>query len=175
MVTKLIIRQETPDDYNAVYELVKKAFATTLHCDGTEQDYLNDIRKKKSFIPELSLVAVKNENIVGQIVLYKMQIICHDIKITQLVVSPLSVTPTYFGQGIGSKLLNTGCEKAKELGYKAVFLCGDYLYYSKFGFVPTYQFGIYHKNDNDKNANWCMVKELEKGFLNEISGVVDIQ
>ncbi len=171
----MIIRQETREDYNEVYNLVKQAFETTSHCDGTEQDYLNTIRKKDSFIPELSLVAIENDIIVGQIVLYKMKITCYDSTITQLVVSPLSVLPTHFGQGIGSKLLEVGCEKAKELGYKAAFLCGDYSYYSKLGFAPTYQYHIYHINDKDKYANWCMVKELESGYLNEISGTVDIE
>ncbi len=175
MVIKLIIRQETPDDYDAVYQLVKQAFATTSHCDGTEQDYLNDMRKKDSFIPQLSLVAVEKAEIVGQIVLYKMEIICADRTIPQLVVSPLSVLPTHFRQGIGSTLIEAGCKKAQELGYKAAFLCGDYAYYSKLGFAPTYQFGIYHKKDTDKNAKWCMVRELEQGFLSQIYGTVDIE
>lgn len=49
------IRQETPADYAEVYELVKISFATSTN-EG-EWDYLNEVRKKAAFIPELSLVA----------------------------------------------------------------------------------------------------------------------
>ncbi len=171
----MIIRQERPDDYLEVYELVKQAFATTSHSDGTEQDYLNEVRKKKSFIPELSFVAVEADTIVGQIVLYTMQITCDDWMERQLVISPLSVLPSHFCRGIGSKLIETGCRKAKELGFKAAFLCGDPAYYSKLGFVPTHQFGIYHVKDTDRNAEWCMVKELEQGFLSGMCGTIDIE
>lgn len=104
-----------------------------------------------------------------------MQITGNETPIIQLVVSPLSVLPAYFGQGIGTALLSAGCEKAKSLGYKAAFLCGEYSYYSRHGFVPTYQYGIYHINDTEKNAQWCMVKELVLEYLNQITGVIDIE
>lgn len=87
----MIIRQEKSNDYEEVYEMVKQAFATTQYSDGTEQDYLNEVRKKSYFIPELSLVAVENDKIVGQIVLYQMQINSKDNNEVQLVISPLSV------------------------------------------------------------------------------------
>ena len=170
----LIIRKETPTDYKEVYTMVKNSFATANHSDGTEQDYLNAIRKKDTFIPELSLVALLDNKIVGQIVLYKMQIECEDRNEIQLVLSPLSVHPEYFRQGIGGELISEGCKRALNSGYKAVFLCGDYAYYSKFGFVPTYQYEIFHKNDTEKNAKWCMVKELETGYLNTVTGLINI-
>ncbi len=66
----MIIRQEQPDDYDEVYELVKMSFATSTN-EG-EWDYLNEVRKKDTFIPELSLVAENDDGqLVGQIVLYK--------------------------------------------------------------------------------------------------------
>ena len=64
------IRQEQPADYDEVYELVKKSFATSTN-EG-EWDYLNEVRKKDTFIPELSLVAENDDGkLIGQIVLYK--------------------------------------------------------------------------------------------------------
>ena len=36
---------------------MKISFATSSHADGTEPDYLNSVRKKDEFIPELALVA----------------------------------------------------------------------------------------------------------------------
>ena len=171
----MIIQQETPNDYEEVYEMVKKSFATIDHGDGTKQDYLTAIRKKDTFIPELSLVALVDSRIVGQIVLYKMKIEYEGGREVQLVLSPLSVHPEYFGQSIGAKLIYEGCKRASNIGYKAVFLCGDDAYYSKFGFTPTYNHGIYHKKDISKNAKWCMVKELEEGYLISIKGTIEIE
>ena len=45
------IRQETPADYNSVYEVVKAAFAAAEQSDGNEQDLVAALRKSRSFIP----------------------------------------------------------------------------------------------------------------------------
>lgn len=171
----MFIRIEKESDYETVYNMIERAFATTTFSDGTEADYLNDIRKETCFIPELSLVAVEDEKIVGQVVFYKMKIETPEQVLTQLVLSPLSVDPDYFYRGIGRGLIEEGCNRAQKLGYNAVFLCGDINYYSRFGFNPTYQFGIYHKKDTTRDAQWCMVKELTPGYLNAITGLIDIE
>ncbi len=88
------IRQEKMSDYNDVYELVKTSFATASYADGTEADYLNDLRNKNTFIPELSLVAEdEHSKIVGQIVLYETNIRMPDKTVTELVLSPICVHP----------------------------------------------------------------------------------
>jgi len=65
----MIILQESPADYNEVYQLVKVAFDFNESTDGTVSDYLNELRTKDVFIPELSLIAEKDERIIGQITL----------------------------------------------------------------------------------------------------------
>jgi predicted N-acetyltransferase YhbS len=45
----LNIRQEQLSDYAEVYELVKVSFASASHSDGTEADYLNDVRKSEMY------------------------------------------------------------------------------------------------------------------------------
>lgn len=88
------IRQEEITDYDEVYELVKVSFAASSHSDGTEADYLNEIRKKDTFIPELSLVAQDDKGkIIGQIVLYKTFITMSDKTVAELVLSPICVHP----------------------------------------------------------------------------------
>ena len=172
----MIIRQERVSDYAEVYGLVKTSFATAFHADGTEADYLNEVRGKDTFIPELSLVAeIENNKLVGQIVLYKTNITMPDKILTELVLSPICVHPDYFRQGIARAMMEKAFEIAKNLGYKAVFLCGDPQFYRKIGFVPTCEYSIYHINDTEKNAEWCMVRELVNGALKNINGTVDIQ
>ena len=62
----MLIRQETADDYGEVYNVVKSAFASAEHSDGTEQDLVEKLRKSAGFVPELSLVAEKDGKIVGE-------------------------------------------------------------------------------------------------------------
>jgi predicted N-acetyltransferase YhbS len=171
----MTIRQENPADYDEVYELVKISFATNDDDDGTTPDYLNQVRMKDNFIPELSLVAINDEGkIIGQIVLYKMDIITSKEIINELLLSPISVHPEHFRKGIARKMIDESFRIAKELGYKAVFLCGDPEIYRNFGFKPSFGYNVFHISDDSKNAEWCMVCELVENGLKNISGTVEI-
>ena len=83
------IRQEQPTDYDAVYQVVKEAFVDAEHTDGDEQNLIVRLRKSKSFIPELSLVAVEDEKIVGHILFTRAAV--NGIEV--LALAPLSVLP----------------------------------------------------------------------------------
>ena len=63
----LVIRQENVNDYEQVYNIIKTAFEKAEHSDGNEQDLVIALRKSNSFIPELSLVAVGENKIIGYI------------------------------------------------------------------------------------------------------------
>lgn len=166
---------ETKEDYKNVYTLVKKAFATTTFSDGSEPDYLNELREKDNFIPELSLVAETiDKEIIGQITLTKTSIVSNNKNITQLLLSPICVDPNHFNEGIATQLMSTAFTIAKKMGYSLVFLCGNPDFYSKFDFKPTYIHNIFHIKDEEKNANWCMVKEIRENSLKKFSGIIDI-
>jgi len=172
----MIIRQERPSDYAEVYDLIRMAFVTATHGDGTEADYLLEVRNKDEFIPELSLVAEhENGKIIGQIVLYQTTVVTPDKTITELVLSPISVHPAFFRRGIARALMERGFALAKNMGYSAVFLCGDPEFYHKIGFAPTYKYGIYHIADKNRNAEWCMARELITGSLADVYGTIDIR
>lgn len=167
------IRREMPSDYAEVYELVKAAFATSTN-EG-EWDYLNEVRKKDTFIPELSLVAENGEGkIVGQIVLYKTQITTQSGPVTVLLLSPISVHPEHFRRGIARAMMRESFGIAKAMGYTSVFLCGEPDFYHKFGFKATCEYNIFHIADKTGRAEWCMALELEKGALDGLQGTVDI-
>ena len=172
----MIIRQEKSSDYDEVYQLVKTSFAT-VYKDGKEpdeQDYLNELREKEEFIPQLSFVAENDEGkLIGQIVLYKTGINTDQGRRVELLLSPICVHPDYFRRGIARMMVETALEKAKKMGFKAVFLCGEPEIYKGLGFVPSYEYNIIHKNDKTKTAQWSMVRELFKGALKDISGTID--
>ena len=132
------IRQENKNDYEEIYNVVKTAFETAEHSDGNEQDLVVALRNSDSFIPELSLVAKKDNKIVGHILFTKVKIGNHE----ELALAPLAVLPEYQKQGIGSKLIQQGHKIAKELGYHYSIVLGSETYYPKFGYIPAIQYGI---------------------------------
>ena len=83
------IRQEIPNDYRAVYQLVQSAFETADFADGNEQEIIEKLRASEAFIPELSLVAEIKDEIVGHILFTEG----HVGETTVLVLAPLSVLP----------------------------------------------------------------------------------
>ena len=85
----MVIRQETPNDYNEIYDLVKEAFATADHADENEQDLVTELRKGSAFIPELSLVAEIDGKLAGHIMFTKASVGNDPV----LVLAPLSVKP----------------------------------------------------------------------------------
>lgn len=134
----LEIRQENKDDYEEIYNVVKTACETAEHCDGNEQDLVVALRKGDNFIPDLSLVALKDNKIVGYILFTKIRI----GEFEEVALAPLGVLPKYQKKGIGSKLIKEGHIIAKKLGYHYSVVLGSNEYYSKFGYIPAIEYGI---------------------------------
>ena len=134
----LEIRQENKKDYNEVYNVIKTAFATAEHSDGNEQDLVVNLRKSNNFVPELSLVAIEDNKIVGYILFTKIKIGEYE----ELALAPLGILPKYQKQGIGRKLIEKGHKIAKKLGYHYSIVLGSENYYSKTGYIPASQYGI---------------------------------
>ena len=132
------IRQEMESDHISVYELVKAAFASAEHSDGNEQDLVAALRYSSAFVPELSLVAVEDDDIVGHILFTKAAVDGH----TVLALAPLSVLPAYQRKGIGLALIAEGHRIAKGLGFDYSVVLGHAGYYPKAGYCPASRFGI---------------------------------
>ena len=133
-----MIRQEKQEDHDEVYHLVKEAFASAKYSDGKEQDLVAALRKSKSFIPELSLVAVEDNRIVGYILFTK----AHVQNIEVLALAPLAVLPDWQNKGIGLSLIKKGHDIARELGYGYSIVLGHSKYYPKAGYIPASNYGI---------------------------------
>ena len=161
----LIIRQENKNDYEEVYNVIKTAFETAEHSDGNEQDLVVALRKSDNFIPELSLVAVMDNKIVGYILFTKIKI----GKQEELALAPLGVLPEYQKHGIGRTLIQEGNKKAKELGYHYSVVLGSDKYYPKFGYVSAKEYGIVAPFDVP-DENFMAIKLNDTDI--EIKGIV---
>ncbi|MSS63458.1 GNAT family N-acetyltransferase [Velocimicrobium porci] len=163
---RTIIRQETREDRDNVYKVIKKAFETVEHSDHDEQNLVNRLRESDSFIPELSLVAEKDKKIIGYILFTKVSV----NKETLLALAPLAVHPDMQNKGIGKRLIKEGHKRAVSMGYKGCIVLGHHEYYKKSGYQPASLFHIVAPFDvPDKNY---MAIELTEHGLENIAGTV---
>jgi predicted N-acetyltransferase YhbS len=164
------VRQEKPADYSEVFNIIKDAFKSEAISDGTEQYLVERLRKSDSFIPELSLVALVNDKIVGHILLTKIKIENKNESFDSLALAPVSVKPNFQKMGIGEKLIKASHKKAIELGYQSIVLLGHEKYYPRFGYKKASNYNI--KIPFDAPDENCMAIELVKEGLKNVNGKV---
>ncbi|WP_344681674.1 N-acetyltransferase [Saccharopolyspora taberi] len=136
----MLIRREQPADHDAVREVVRAAFADQA-APGTEPvevGLLDALRADRGWIPELSMVAVEDGNVVGHVVCTRAHIGADQA----LGLGPLAALPDRQRQGIGSALMHAVLGAADALGEPVVVLLGHLDYYPRFGFRPATEFGI---------------------------------
>lgn len=163
---KLSIRSEEPQDIAAIHQLNKLAFG-----QDNEANLVDLLREGKNFIPELSLVAIVDNEIVGHVLFSKINVVNGDSHYETLALAPMAIHPRLQKQGIGSRLITYGLQCAGELGYHSVIVLGHEQYYPKFGFVPAARWGI--KAPIDVPSEVFMAIELVPGSLKNVSGTVE--
>ena len=135
---------------------------------------VEEIRVKKYYLPELELVAVDE---AGEAVGYAMFSRFHiegRYENELLILTPVAVKTELQRQHISKDMLEYGFERAKEMGFKAVLVEGDPRNYASRRFLPSYTFGITAgPNVHLPSPDCLMVKELESGALDKMSGLVD--
>ena len=167
----MIIRKEKPEEYTSVIELTAKAFETMPFSEGDEDKLVERLRKAATFIPELSLVAELDGQLVGHILFTPLQIKNEQDIFTSLVLGPVSVLPEFQKQGIGGQLIRAGHQKAKELGFQSVILIGHPEYYPRFGYKTASGFGLKVAMELPSDDVF-MAAELTENGLSGVSGMV---
>lgn len=157
-------------------ELVEKVFT---EYDSQEEGKMvrrlvEEIRAKKYYIPELELVMVdESDEVIGYAMFSRFHIEGR-YEEELLLLSPVAVKTQLQRQHISKDILEYGFEVAKGLGFKAILVEGNPRNYNSRGFRSSYKFGI-EAGPNIKlpHPDCLMVKELEEGALDRISGPVD--
>lgn len=67
-------------------------------------------------------------------------------------------------------LVECALNKARNMGYGAVFLGGNPNLYPRFGFEPSSIYGIYHENREKWGDEGYMVCVLKEGALDGVTG-----
>jgi predicted N-acetyltransferase YhbS len=143
-VRELRLRSEKPEDRDAVIALTAEAFSvspvTGLPVEGepVEVDLLRRLFTSDAYLPELSVVAELDGEIVGHVISTRAR--ADGIELLGL--GPISVTPRLQRHGIGSALMNETVVRANAAGERGIALLGSTEYYPRFGFVPASSMGI---------------------------------
>ena len=161
----ITIRPETAEDYAAIREVTLLAFGQEV-----EAQLVEDLRRLSDFIPDLSLVAVRGEQVVGHILFSPMAIETEKGAVPALSLAPVSVRPECQNQGVGSQLVREGLKRCRSLGHEVVVVVGHPDYYPRFGFSSARAKGLEASFEVPDEA--FLVLELAPGALDGIAGVI---
>jgi putative acetyltransferase len=159
------IRQEIPADIPAIFEVNYQAFA---HYD--EARLVNALRDNGIFNPELSLVAIHGERIIGHIMFPPITIESLHKVTPAIALSPLVVHPDYQCTGVGAALIEEGLKVCRTLGHRIVIVIGHPGYYPRYGFRSARENGIVAPFTVADDV--FMVLALDPGALDGIQGTV---
>jgi putative acetyltransferase len=118
----VIIRAETPADYDAVRNVLISAFGGVV-----EADLVEALRREEAIAT--ALVAEIAGDVRGHIVMSRLR-----SPLDGLALAPVAVAPARHGRGIGSALILKAIDLAKADGGGIIFVLGEPAYYRRFGF-----------------------------------------
>ena len=141
---KEVIRLEQRQDYREVENLVREAFWNVYRPGCIEHYIIHKLRQDASFVKELDYVLEIEGKIIAQIAYAKGTLTLTNGKTEEILLfGPVSVLPSYQKRGYGEKIISFTIQKAKELGYPAIVITGNPVYYKKFGFEKASTYQIY--------------------------------
>jgi putative acetyltransferase len=131
----LEIRPEQAADHDAARLVLQLAFGP----DSVEAGLVDALRASNAHVPDLCLVAVHEDEVVGHIFFSRAQLASgHGV----LALAPMAVVPEWQRRGVGSALVEEGLRRAAESGYPLMVVVGHPEYYPRFGFEPAAEHGV---------------------------------
>lgn len=157
-------------------DMVEKTFTDSENAENakTVRQLVEEIRSMDTYIPELELIMVnENDEAIGFVMFSEFNI---EGKYTDelLILTPVAVRTDVQRQHISKELIEYGFNLARKLGYKAVLVEGNPQNYNARDFKTSSDYGIIAGDSVHLPAPEClMVKELIPNGLNNIKGVVE--
>lgn len=160
----IIIRNETPDDYKKVEDIIRTSFYN-LYVPGCNEHYLAHVmRSHEDFLPELDLVFEVDGQIVGNIMYTKARLVDESGGEKQILTfGPVCILPEHQRKGYGKNLMEHSFEKAVSMGYDVIVIFGNPGNYVSSGFVSCIRHNICLANGAFPSA--MLVKELKHDAL----------
>jgi putative acetyltransferase len=134
----ITIRRETAADRAAIDELHLAAFR-----DPQLPPLIAAIRASEWWIPDLALVAERENRVIGHIIVSGTTLGADDGRtIPILMLSPLGVAPDEQNAGVGTALTRAALERADLRDEPLMIVQGHPTYYPRFGFVRGRAIGV---------------------------------
>jgi putative acetyltransferase len=159
----ITIREEESGESQEIRIVIQRAFRQT-----EEADIVDKLRQNCS--NRISLVAVSEDQMVGQILFTPATIQAKKGIIAGMGLGPMAVLPEFQRQGIGSRLVKAGLALVKKRNHPSVIVLGHPTYYPRFGFVPASHYGIRSEYENVPDEAF-MILALNPVALEGVSGV----
>ncbi len=156
-------------------ELVQEVFT---EADDPDEGRLvrrlvEEIRAKKYYMPELEFIMVNEQDELMGYAMFSRFHIEGKYEEELLMLTPVAVKTKWQRQHISKEILEYGFEVAKSLGFQVVLVEGNPQNYRSRGFQSSYRFGITaDPSIRLPHPDCLMVKELEPGALDKMSGFV---
>lgn len=158
----VVVRPERAEDEAQIRQVNREAFGR----EG-EAGLVDALRRAGAVT--LSLVAVRQGQVVGHILFSPMTIQAEEETYPAVGLGPLAILPRFQGQGIGSQLVEAGLAACRAAGHEIVIVLGHAGYYPRFGFRPASLYGVRWEHEAPDEA--FMVIELRPGALTGKGGV----
>lgn len=129
-----------------------------------EWEFAETVLKSDGYLPELCVIALDGETVIGYNILTKAEISGQ----SGLALGPLGVQKEYQNTGVGSALVKECISRAAKLNYPWIVLLGGN-YYSRFGFESGKHYGI-TVSDNEFDNEHLQIMFLNGLAKNKISG-----
>ena len=157
----LSIRPEKPGEHETVRAINRRAFG------GEDEARLVDNLRGAGLV-RLSLVAVRDDEMVGHILFSELLIETEEGTLDALALAPVAVVPEHHRKGIGSELVGRGLEACRAAGHRIVIVLGHPDFYPRFGFSPDLAKNLSAPFSGDA----FMAAELVPGALDGVAGTV---
>ncbi|MGI5146554.1 GNAT family N-acetyltransferase [Plantactinospora sp. CA-294935] len=139
-MTTVRLRAEGPADAVAIRQLVAEAFASPDTRLPAEVRLVEALRVTDAWLPELSMVAEVDGELVGYALLSRVEVWPGGVP--ALALGPVAVRPGRQRRGYGQDVVRAALDAAAELGERLVVVLGNPAYYRRFGFSPAARFGL---------------------------------
>jgi len=158
------IRKEIFQDIDAIRVINGQAFG-----QPQEANIVDKLRANCDGL--LSLVALKDERIIGHILFSPVTIEGNHGILKGRGLAPMAVLPEFQRQGVGSELVKAGIEILRKSKCPFTIVLGHPDYYPRFGFERASLYGIKSQWEGVPDHAF-MILWLDKTMINHVSGVV---
>lgn len=131
------LREETSEDRPGIYRVHREAFGGEV-----EPRIVEGLRDTPYWVPGLSLVAEDAGEIIGHVLLSRVELRDSPRPVSLLALGPVGVLPERQNSGVGTALIERVLLRAEGSEFDGVVVLGHAGYYPRFGFVPASRFGI---------------------------------